>query len=113
MYDNILIIELMYIVYIVLNYLFDMLPSFPKCSLTVAYVLQLSGLCVQFNSVISMLQQQASVHWIEEDYTPHVQNNNAQWVTQSAVNETRPIWAAHINGTGQIVGYDAENPLQS
>lgn len=43
------------------------------------------------------------VQWIEENLPIQLYNSNAQWVTQSFVSNTRPVWDAGLTGIDQII----------
>ncbi len=43
------------------------------------------------------------VHWIEEHLPVRAYNANAQWVTQSLVFGSRPLWDAGLTGEGQVI----------
>ncbi len=54
-------------------------------------------------SLLSGIAFRREVQWIEENLPARTFNQNAQWVTQSFIANTRPIWDAGITGTGQII----------
>ncbi|MCU0610997.1 MAG: S8 family serine peptidase [Candidatus Eisenbacteria bacterium] len=61
---------------------------------------------VRVSLPVSMLATVAGwreVQWIEEHLPLHVLNQNAQWVTQSFVGGSRPVWDAGLTGDDQII----------
>lgn len=45
----------------------------------------------------------SAVEWIEPRPTYTMDNDNAQWVTQTAINANRRVWTAGLRGQGQVV----------
>ena len=54
-------------------------------------------------SRIALVATLAAVEWIEPRPAYTMDNDNAQWVTQTAISANRRVWTAGLRGQGQVV----------